>query len=87
MGSKLNEERGEKAADVLFFLVSKVKEEIRQGGVIGIAQRHNMFYDGRALVNMSSRAYGDSKKRQTKGYSYQSPLRKRRDDEELGSER
>ena len=36
-GRKLKEKRGEKVADVLFFLVSKVEEEIRQGGVTGIA--------------------------------------------------
>ena len=50
MGGKLNKNRGEKVADALFFFVSKVKEEIRQGGLIGIAQRHDVFYDRRALV-------------------------------------
>jgi len=58
VGRKLNEKRGEKVADAFFFLVSKVKEEIGQGGVSGIAQRYNMFDDCRALVNMSLRAYG-----------------------------
>ena len=51
MGGKLDENRGEKVADALFFLVSKVKEEIRQGGLIGIAQQHEVFYDHRALVD------------------------------------
>ena len=50
VGGKLNEKRGEKVADTLFFLVSKVKEEIRQRGVTGFAQRHDVFYDRRALV-------------------------------------
>jgi hypothetical protein len=50
VGRKLNEKRGEKVADVLFFFVSKVKEEIRQGGVTSIAQRHDVFYDRGALV-------------------------------------
>ena len=50
MGGKLDEKRGEKVADTLFFLVSKVKEEIRQRGVTGIAQRNDMFYDRRASV-------------------------------------
>ena len=50
VGGQLNENRGEKVTDTLFFLVSKVKEEICQGSVAGITQRHDVFYDRRASV-------------------------------------
>ena len=50
LGGKLDEKRGEKVADALFFLVSKVKEKICQGGVTRIAQRRDVFYDSGALV-------------------------------------
>jgi hypothetical protein len=65
LGRKLNEKRCEKVADVLFFFVSKVKEEIHQGGVTGIAQRHDVFYDRGALVNEFSYLRIMSGKRQT----------------------
>ena len=50
VGGKLDENRCEKVADTLLFLVSKVEEEISQRGLTGIAQRHEVFYDRRALV-------------------------------------
>ena len=65
MGGKLNEERGEKVADVLLFLVSKVKEEIRQGGMPSITQRNDVFYDRRALVDEFSYLGMIVRKRQT----------------------
>jgi hypothetical protein len=58
VGRKLNEKRGEKFAETSVFFVSKVEEEIRQGGVFGIAQRYGVFYDHRALVNVSSWPWG-----------------------------
>jgi hypothetical protein len=58
VGRKLNEKRGEKVAKTPFFFISKVEEEIRQGGVFGIAQRYGVFYDHRASVNVSSCPWG-----------------------------
>ena len=52
MGRNLNKERGDKVAAVLFFiLVPKVKVEICQGGLSSIAQRNNVFDDGRAYYD------------------------------------
>ena len=58
MDRKLNEKGGEKVANVLLlFFVSKVKEEICQGGMPGIAQRYKVFDDRRALVDMRFRGW------------------------------
>ena len=54
MRRELNKKRGDEVAEVLFFvLVPKIKVEKRQRGLSGIAQGHDMFYDGRAFVIIS----------------------------------
>ena len=44
---KLNDKRGDKFANVLFFFISKVKVEVHDGGLSGIAYCCDVLYDCR----------------------------------------
>ena len=48
---KLNKERWEKVAALLFIEVPEVKIKVGQQGLVGIAQRYDVLYDRRTVNN------------------------------------